>query len=344
MLSIRPILVVVAAGLLTGCSTAPSQTGINPSGDARSVQGTPAQQRARGILSAFLSASVPATITLRKSWMSPDAKKSSLLYVADESADVVDVFSYPQGKPEGTLSDFNLPSAVCSDKAGNVYIANGGGTSVEVFAHGGTSPLRVLTLPGYPELSCSVDAKSGDFAIGVLLGAGGAEVAVFKDGKGTAKTFTPPGQYDGLPGCAYDPKGDLYCDAYPPTEDDYLLFELPKNESKFSAVAVSGSHGLEAGPMQWDGKALAFDSGASSTIYQIGFAKSGGSIAGSTVLNGVGFVWQFWIDGKRLIGPTYGGTDGPVVGYFKYPAGGSATKTITGFSQPDGAAVSTVGN
>jgi hypothetical protein len=320
---------------------APSQTVINPSGDARSVQGTPAQQRSRGVLSAFPGATTPATMTQGKSWMSPDAKKSSLLYVADESANVVDVFSYPQGKPQGTLSGFNLPSAVCSNKAGDVYVANGNGTSVDVFAHGGTSPLRVLTLPGFPELSCSVDAKSGDFAIGVLLNAGGSEIAVFKGGKGTAKTFTPAGQY-GLPGCAYDPKGDLYCDAYPNSEDNYLLFELPKGKSTLSTIAVSGASGLVAGPMQWDGKGLAFGPGAESTIYQIGLTKSGGSITGSTVLNGAGNVWQFWIDGKKLIAPTYGGTAGAIVGYFKYPAGGSATKTITGFSQPDGAAVSTI--
>jgi hypothetical protein len=96
--------------------------------------------------------------------------------------------------------------------------------------------------------------------------------------------------------------------------------------------------------MQWDGKGLAFGPGAQPTIYQIGLKKSGGSITGSTALTGAGDVWQFWIDGKRIIAPTYGGSLGAVVGYFKYPAGGSATKTITGFSQPDGAAVSTIGH
>jgi hypothetical protein len=278
--------------------------------------------------------------------MSPDAKKSNLLYVADESADVVDVFSYPQGKPAGTLSGgFNAPSAVCSDKAGNVYIANGNDSTVDIYAHGGTSPLRTLTLPGFPELSCSVDPKTGDFAIGVLASAGGAQIAVFKGGQGTAKIYSPAGQY-GIPGCAYDLKGNLYCDAYPtdPSNGTYLLLELPKGKITLSTIPVSGSDGLTAGPMQWAGKSLAFGSGAQSTIYQIGIAGSSGSILGSTLLNGAGFVWQFWVDGKRLIGPTYDGSAGPIVGYFKYPAGGTATKTIAGFSQPDGAAISTVKN
>jgi hypothetical protein len=340
MLSVRSIVVVAAAGILAGCSAASSQSTMNPSTTAGAQQGTSAQQRAHGILSALPNFAAPASVIRGKSWMSPDAKKSSLLYVADEAAGVVDVFSYPQGKPEGTLSGgFNAPSAVCTNKAGDVYIANGNSMSVDVYAHGGTSPLRVLTLPGFPELSCSVDQKSGDFAIGALLSAGGSEIAVFKGGAGTPKIYAPPNQY-GLPGCAYDPKGNLYCDAYPNSEDNYLLFELPKNKSTLSTVTVSGAGGLEAGPMQWDGKGLAFGPGAQSTIYQIGLTKSGGSITGSTVLNGAGDVWQFWIDGKRLVGPTYGGSAGSIVGYFKYPVGGSPTKTITGFSQP-GAAVST---
>lgn len=40
--------------------------------------------------------------------------------------------------------------------------------------------------------------------------------------------------------------------------------------------------------------------------------------------------------------PTYAGTDGAIAGYWTYPAGASATKTITGFSQPDGATLSTI--
>ena len=93
-----------------------------------------------------------------RSWMAPDAKKSkSLLYVADQGANDVEVYSYPGGKLKGTLTGFQTPSGVCSNKAGDVFILNGNGTSVEVYAHGGSSPIRTLGLPGYPELNCSVD-------------------------------------------------------------------------------------------------------------------------------------------------------------------------------------------
>jgi hypothetical protein len=46
---------------------------------------------------------------------------------------------------------------------------------------------------------------------------------------------------------------------------------------------------------------------------------------------------QFWIQGRRVIGPDAGLKD---VGYYKYPAGGSPSKTITGLGEPVGATVS----
>jgi hypothetical protein len=48
------------------------------------------------------------------------------------------------------------------------------------------------------------------------------------------------------------------------------------------------------------------------------------------------------VKGKRSIAPTYAGSRSGEVGYSQYPAGGNATKTITGFSQPDGATLSTI--
>ena len=109
-----------------------------------------------------------------RSWMAPDAKRTtSLLYVADQGANDVNVYSYPRGTLKGTLTGFQTPSGVCSNKAGDVFILNGNGTTVEVYKHGGSSPIRTLDLPGYPELNCSVDPTTGNLALGVL---GGSQV------------------------------------------------------------------------------------------------------------------------------------------------------------------------
>ena len=98
--------------------------------------GTPAQTKVLG-LPFSAHAQVNPTANRRASWMSPDAKKAkSLLYVADEGANDVLVYTYPAGKLMGTLTGFETPTGICSNKAGDVFILNGNGTTVEVYAHG----------------------------------------------------------------------------------------------------------------------------------------------------------------------------------------------------------------
>ncbi|MGA7200825.1 MAG: hypothetical protein WBX26_03280 [Candidatus Cybelea sp.] len=328
--------------LLAGCGG-----GISPAQLGATGQSTAAQLRSVGGAAAhpFQSAGANAA----RSWMAPDAKESkSLLYVADQGANDVEVYSYPGGKLKGTLTGFQTPSGVCSNKAGDVFILNGNGTSVVVYAHGGSTPIRTLDLPGYPELNCSVDPTTGNLALGVLGNTCGDCFVVFPSGSGTATIYTPSGQ-TGLPGCGYDNKGNLFCDAYG-SGDAFTLFELPKGSSTVTTVPVSGAGGLTAGSIQWDGTDLAFGAGAGPTLYQIQLSGSTGSVVGSTSLSGASAVWQFWITnnlgskkhkGLRVIAPTLLNSV-PTVGYWNYPAGGTATQTITtGLTQPDGAALST---
>jgi hypothetical protein len=68
-------------------------------------------------------------------------------------------------------------------------------------------------------------------------------------------------------------------------------------------------------------------------IYQ----TSGSKITGSTPLTGSSDVVQYFIAGANVIAPDAGNAD---VEYFKYPVGGSPTKTITGLTTPIGAALS----
>lgn len=334
---------VFALALLAGCGG-----GMSPGQSSAIGSSTPAQLRGLGAAGAArFSPSVKPDH--HGSWMAPDAKKAkSLLYVADESGNDVLVYSYPGGKLTGTLTGFETPTGICSNKAGDVFILNGNATTVEVYAHGGTSPIRTLNLPGYPELNCSVDPKTGNLALGTLGGSCGDCVAIFTGGQGTATTYTPSGQ-DGVPGCGYDNSGNLYCDAYG-TSGAFELFELPAGGSSFTTIPVSGAGSLRSASVQWDDTDLAVGSGAGSTLYQIQLSGSSGKVVGSTTLGGAGSVWQFWIThvlggkkhkGVRVVAPSYGGTGGAEVGYWNYPAGGNPTKTITGASQPDGAALST---
>jgi hypothetical protein len=58
---------------------------------------------------------------------------------------------------------------------------------------------------------------------------------------------------------------------------------------------------------------------------------------GSTALDGGSFVWQFWIEGSKVIGPSEGTAD---VMIWNYPAGGAAIKTLTNVTNPVGSVVS----
>src|SRR5580658_498150 len=232
-LGLQTLAAAASVVLLAGCGG-----GISPAQLGATGQSTAAQLRSIGGAAAHPVQSAGANAA--HSWMAPDAKKSkSLLYVSVQGANDVEVYSYPGGKLKGTLTGFQTPSGVCSNKGGDVFILNGNGTSVEVYAHGGSSPIRTLGLPGYPELNCSVDPTTGNLALGVLGNTCGDCFVVFPGGSGTATVYTPSGQ-TGLPGCAYDNKGNLFCDAYNDSEDVFLLFEVAAGSASANQVSVSG--------------------------------------------------------------------------------------------------------
>lgn len=358
MNAFRMALITAAAALaLGGCGggITPGQPGIaaGPPAPALGRAGTPAQQLAAA------GALLPRLVSnpdRRGSWMAPDAATTAnLLYVADGNTNDVDVYSYPGGKLEGTLTGFNTPLGACSDRSGDVYVLNGNGTTAVEYAHGGTTPIRTLALAGYPGLSCSVDPKTGNFAVGSFQGTNCAEcpgiINIYTPGSNPPVTYQPAGQIGGLPGCADDNRGNLFCDGYAKLFRKFMLFELPAGSTNVATVTVN-STAIKPGPMQWDGKYLTVGSGSTGTIYQIAIAPSGGTVAGTTTLNNTGWVWQYWIvhtqgtkkvpQGTSMIAPTDIGSTQNYVGYWPYPAGGTATKTIVGPSSPDGAALSTI--
>lgn len=338
------------AGCAGGAST-PSPLAGTTTQQVTSASQSFAQARIRNLGSIVSGPLARTSGDHRGSWMAPGAKTmSKLLYVADEAPGNVDVYAYPKGTLEGTLTGFSSPSGICTDKAGNVYILNGNGTTIDVFAHGGTQPIRTLNLPGAPWFNCSVDQKTGNLALGTFddsCGSCGGVIAIYANGSGTPTTYNPPNQ-TGLPGCAYDDAGNLFCNAFSTGGQSFALFELPRGSTTLTSIAITNSS-LLAGAMQWDGKYLAFANGSHGTIEQLAVSGSTATLAGTTALDSTGWVWQFWIPGvppkskaqaTRLIAPTV--TSNDYVGYWNYPAGGSATKTITGLSEPDGATLSVV--
>jgi hypothetical protein len=270
--------------------------------------------------------------------MNPQARSGDLLYVSDTDTSEVYVYSYPSDKLVGALKDFRDPGGECVDKSGDVFITNTGDDEILEFAHGGTTPLATLSDPGYFPFGCSVDPTSGNLAVAnnfASSGSGQGNVVVYTHAKGKPKgDYTDPNINQMLL-CGYDDKGNLFVDGF--TKGSGFAFaELRSGSTTFTNITLNQSIGSPGG-VQWDGKHVAVGDQSTNIVYQFSISGKKGTKAGSTPLTGAAEVVQFWIAGSKLIGPDAGASD---VGIWNYPAGGSATKKITGLYIPLGATLS----
>lgn len=274
-----------------------------------------------------------------RSWMAPDAKRHDLLYVSDSfpyGSNDVYVYSYPRGRLKGKLTGFNEPSGQCADKAGNVFIANFGASEILEYAHGGTSPINTLSDPGYYPLGCSIDPTTGNLAVTNRLSTSftAGDVAIYANASGTPTSYTAPNFYY-YEFCGYDNRGNLYIDGT--TKASGLEYaDLPSGGTSFSDLMLNQSIGFPGG-VQWHGTHLAIGDQSAAVIYQFAIRGNNGTKVGSTPLTGSKDVVQFWIQGKKVIGPDAGLAH---VAFYNYPAGGSPTKTITGLGEPVGLTIS----
>jgi hypothetical protein len=274
-----------------------------------------------------------------RSWMSPEAKKRDLLYVSDSSTYDVYVFTFPRGKLVGTLTDQNNPAGLCTDKKGDVFVTQlyGGGHIVE-YARGKTTPTETLSDPGYEPGACSVDPATGNLAVANIVSDyfGEGNLLVFPHASGTPATYQPPasGSWFSLNTLGYDNQGNVFFAGS--CNSAFCAGELPKGSGTTENVTLSKSP-TNCGTVQWDGKYITFDDQSDGTVYRYTFKGTVGTEVSDTTLSGSSDVDGSWIAGRRMAAPQQDGAD---VLVYSYPAGGKATKTITGVTQPFGTAIS----
>jgi hypothetical protein len=278
-----------------------------------------------------------------RSWMSPGATSKDLLYISNYITSVVDVFSYPQDKLVGTLTGFDQPDGICTDKKGDVFIVSNQNDTIVEYKHGGTSPIATLSDPaGYP-VNCSVDPTTGNLAVATIhtYSSASGSVAIFAHAKGT-------------PAIIYDPKITLvYFVGYDNKGNGlepgigFAFAELPKGKKTFSNITLKGGTIYFPGKITWDGKYVTVADqqyggpySGHTGIYQT--TGAGGKIVGSIPLTGSGDIVDLWIYDNTVIGPVFQGSSENEVLFYKYPAGGKPTKTLKGHGlyEPIGAAVS----
>jgi hypothetical protein len=272
----------------------------------------------------------PAAHAMRgKSWMLPEAKRRDLLYVSDQATLEVYVFSYPRGKLEGTLTGFpQWPSGLCIDKSQNIWIALGSNAQIVEYAHGGTSPIGILDDAGQEPVGCAVDPSTGNLAAASLEGG----VSIYAGARGSPVTYADPDLAQAW-ACGYDKKGNLFVDGFTSSRG-FQFAELPKRGSSLENITLNANFEWPGG-VQWDGTYVAVGDAKANVIYQTNGA--GGQVVGHTQLDGASTVGQFWKIGKRVVAGSY---DTGKVGYWSYPGGGEPAKTLSGFTEPFGVAVS----
>ncbi|HEX3458947.1 MAG TPA: hypothetical protein VHR97_13440, partial [Candidatus Baltobacteraceae bacterium] len=297
----RPVFSGVAGGLVNTTGVRPSAAGVRSSSCADAA----------------------------RSWMSPEAAKTALLYVADLDCNVVNVFSYPDDKPMGKLTDdLASPDGICVDAKQNVWIVNNAG-AVDVaveYKHGGKKHVAAVQDPGLgAHIGCSVDPATGNLAVTTygLGSSGGGLVAVYVHAKGTPKHYTDS-KIPHFNFCGYDPKGNLYADGTDAAQSQFFFAELSKGANAFKNITLKGGLIYYPGQVQWDGKYVAVgdQSVGQADVSAINQTTGvGGKIVHVTPIDdptdgSAEDIVQFWIDGKTVVGPNLDGSD---VGFYKYP-------------------------
>jgi hypothetical protein len=220
---------------------------------------------------------------------------------------------------------------------GDVFIADMGASDIVEYAHGGTSPIAVLSDPGYSPAACSVDPTSGTLAVtNVEKQSGGhGNVVIYKHAKGRPKAYYTDPVMDNVGYCDYDNKGNLFVDGLG-SGGVFTFAEIPAGSTSFTNITLSQPIGSPGG-VQWDGTHIAVGDKVINVIYEFIIKGKKGTEVGTTPLVDAVEVDDFWIDRPNVIGPDFGAAD---VGIWAYPSGGSPKKTITGLSQPVGVVVS----
>jgi hypothetical protein len=256
------------------------------------------------------------------SWMAPEAKNEDLLYVAGGGSPRgwVRVYSYPQSKLVGKITGLDLPYGECVDRTGDVWVITNFLDTATEYAHGGTTPIATLSVPGSNAYACAVDPTTGNLAVTNTSG-----VSIFPDAQGTPTTYTDWGQ---AYFCTYDDDGNLFA----LTGDE--LTELPRGSSSFIIMDFSKNE-TALRNVQWKGRYLVVGGapvsgkhGSPEPVYQV-------SVSGSeaTVVKTLQLVVsrersdnaEFWVQGRTIVQPV---DSGKQIAIWAYPAGGNPLKLI----------------
>ena len=269
------------------------------------------------------------------------------LWISDSGDDDVQIFAFPSGTyigaapapPEG----FAQPQGMCSDKAGDVFVANTSDSTIDEYAGSGTF-VQALPDPGELPAGCAVDPSSGTLAVSNIIStsdnAGG--ISLYKNASGSPQQLTDPKMFELLFIAYYGSTGKLYYSGFNNSFDAAISSYV---DGKFKTVRLKGATIGFPGTVAWasENKSLAVgdqDTLGGPTFYHV---KANGDVTGSTVLACPSScdVVQATVEGKYIVAPDVESLN---AGVYPYPGGGKPLFSIDGsdFIEPIGSAVSIV--
>ena len=254
--------IVAGLALLAGCSS----NGTTPSVSGGSV--TPMSGNGGHDMQQHVVA---------HSWMhKPPNGTSGTIWATDLEYASVDVIAYPSGTLIGQVSGFSYPYGDCSDKSGNVYVADfNDEEGFEIQA--GTTKVINSWPTGGETIGCSV-SDGGDVSFSNFYPGG---VIVFPGGGHTGIGYAGPG-YDWPAG--YDPHGNLFvmCNYVAPCSSPHLA-ELPAGSSSWVLLNLNEAIYFPSG-VQWMDKYLGI--GASDGIELVAISGSNATVVKTITLHG----------------------------------------------------------
>lgn len=280
---------------------------------------------------------IQSAAPMRRSFVDPRAKSLELLYLSDPAAGDVYIYSWPYLHQLGVITGFKGPGGLCSDAAGNVYVANSGKANVIEYAHGSVIQSKLLGDPGEIPTSCAVDPKSGDLAVGNLqtTGSGPGSIALYKGATGKPTLYTTA-ELNRIGSVTYDSQGNLFTFGANASGVPELYKFSPSHV--FSQITISGAtiH-VVGGTTYGDGSLTLADSDGASGYGVIYKLSETGTVEGSTPLKSVTDGLLYIIVKTKVII-----ADGIAKNYqfYYYPSGGSPTRTLNIFMETYGETLS----
>jgi hypothetical protein len=264
------------------------------------------------------SSVIPQAEMLRtgRGWIKPGTSAGPLLYAVGDDGNgfATLIYSYPAGQFVGSL---DIAGGLCSDTQGNVFVVSR--DAATEYAHGGTTPIQTLRIPGAEMFACSVDPTTNDLAVIYSCPpCGYQDLAVFPNESGPAVRYHTGNDAST---CAYDGSGNLFV-------NDSLgvaLRELPRGSGYFTTVTFDKNVG-DINQIQWDGSHMTLQQASyPGGIYRFEVVGSTGKILTATTFKKK-IYWNgpSWIYSRTVVfafNPKPDSEPPAEIGIWKYPQG-----------------------